>query len=49
MYRNKLLKYLDNFGIRLKNGAILPTEACSIKPGQRYTKRLSPEDTSAFL
>ena len=49
MHHNKPLRFPDSFGVRMKNGAIFPAEACSIKPGQRYTKRLSPEDTAAFM
>ncbi|KAJ3557975.1 hypothetical protein NM688_g1185 [Phlebia brevispora] len=48
-HHHRRLQFPDMFGIKLKSGAIFPAEACKIKPGQRYKKHLSPEDTAAFL
>ena len=49
MHYNRPMTFPEAFGIRLKGGAVFPAEACTIKSGQRFTKRLSPEDTSAFM
>lgn len=43
------MRYPDSFGVKIKSGAIFPAEACAVKEGQRYKKKLSPEDTTTFL
>ena len=48
-HHNTRLQYPDAFGIKFPSGTIFPAEACKIKPGQRYKKCLSPDDTTAFM
>lgn len=48
-HHNSRLRFPEIFGIKIRSGAIFPAEVCAITPGQRYKKRLSPEDTASFL
>lgn len=45
-----ILEQPDAFGVQVGyDEAIFPAEMCSIVSGQRYKKKLSPEDTAAFI
>lgn len=48
-HHNSRLRFPEVFGIKIRSGAIFPAEVCTITPGQRYKKRLSPDDTASFL
>ncbi|KAF7796477.1 hypothetical protein EIP86_007654 [Pleurotus ostreatoroseus] len=45
-----MLQYPDAFGVQVGySDAIFPAEVCEIVTGQRYKKKLSPEDTATFI
>ena len=46
---SKPLHFADAFRVKLVGGAIFSAEVCEIVPRQRYKKRLSPENTTAFM
>ncbi|KIP10273.1 hypothetical protein PHLGIDRAFT_125630 [Phlebiopsis gigantea 11061_1 CR5-6] len=37
------------FGIKCDGGDVFPAEFCSVAPGQRYKKKLDPDQTAEFL
>ncbi|GJE87996.1 Piwi-domain-containing protein [Phanerochaete sordida] len=39
----------DLFGVKFSNGSVFPAEFCQIVPGQRYKRKLDPEQTREFL
>ncbi|KAI0093804.1 Piwi domain-containing protein [Irpex rosettiformis] len=43
------LQYPDAFGISSGRDAIFPAEKCYVLPGQRFSRKLSPEDMRTFL
>ncbi|PSS32032.1 hypothetical protein PHLCEN_2v2209 [Hermanssonia centrifuga] len=44
-----VLKYPEAFGVKFGGDAIFPAEVCKIVEGQRYKRKLSPEDTTKFM
>ncbi|KAJ3557974.1 hypothetical protein NM688_g1184 [Phlebia brevispora] len=49
-HHNIMLRWPDAFGVQVGyRDGIFPAEVCTVVAGQRYKKKLSPEDTAAFI
>ncbi|KAI0692213.1 Piwi-domain-containing protein [Cytidiella melzeri] len=46
---NTGIRYPDLFGISIGRDTIFPAEKCWVLPGQRYTRKLSPDAMNTFL
>lgn len=44
-----MLRYPDAFGLKFGSDAVFPAELWDIEPGQRYTRKLDPDQTQKFL
>ncbi|KAI0345055.1 Piwi-domain-containing protein [Trametopsis cervina] len=46
---NTIIRYPNLFGVSTGRGSVFPAEKCWVSPGQRYSRKLSPQDMRTFL